>query len=126
MNETTTSDSPEFSPFDPASLPPTVVRYLEAQRGPEGRAAVGDAFSADAHVRDEGIDHDGRDAIREWLSTAASEYTYTTTFTGQRHERPDRWVIAARLEGDFPGGVADLRFVFTVRSDLIADLVIAP
>ena len=31
-----------------------------------------------------------------------------------------------RLEGNFPGGVADLNFRFTLAGDRIAELVIAP
>ena len=30
------------------------------------------------------------------------------------------------LEGDFPGGVVDLRYKFTLTDDLISELVIAP
>ena len=30
------------------------------------------------------------------------------------------------LEGDFPGGVVNLRYQFTVVDDLITELVIAP
>lgn len=121
-----TSTHSELSSFDSASLPPAVARYLAAQHQGADREAVLDAFAPDAHVRDEGVDYSGHQAIRGWLTTAATEYTYTTTFTGQRREAPDRWIVAARLEGDFPGGIADLRFRFTVRDDLIADLLIAP
>ena len=36
------------------------------------------------------------------------------------------WVATNRLEGDFPGGVVDLRYRFAMDGDLIAELVIAP
>jgi hypothetical protein len=36
------------------------------------------------------------------------------------------WVVAKRLEGDFPGGVVMLRYGLTLDGDLIAELVIAP
>jgi hypothetical protein len=35
-------------------------------------------------------------------------------------------VAVNHLEGDFPGGVADLAYRFTMDCDLIAELVIAP
>ena len=35
-------------------------------------------------------------------------------------------MAANRLEGDFPGGVVDLDYRFTVDGDRIAELVIAP
>ena len=115
----------ELGPYDPQSLPRAIVRYLEAQADPHSRRLVADAFAADARVVDEGIAHSGIDAIRTWLETAASEYSYTTTFTGQ-HRDGDRIVVGARLEGDFPGGVADVRFRFRARDERITDLVIAP
>jgi hypothetical protein len=35
-------------------------------------------------------------------------------------------VATHRLEGDFPGGVAELDYRFTVDGDRITELVIAP
>jgi hypothetical protein len=35
-------------------------------------------------------------------------------------------VAVHHLEGDFPGGVVDLRFRFTLREGRIAELVIKP
>jgi hypothetical protein len=35
------------------------------------------------------------------------------------------WIVAVRLEGNFPGGVADLEQRFTVRDKAIVDLTIA-
>jgi hypothetical protein len=34
--------------------------------------------------------------------------------------------VLQRLEGDFPGGVADLHYRFTLDGDLISGLVIEP
>ncbi|WP_432562554.1 hypothetical protein [Kineococcus sp. SYSU DK003] len=36
------------------------------------------------------------------------------------------WVTTHLLEGDFPGGRAELRYRFTLQDDLITELVIAP
>ncbi len=36
------------------------------------------------------------------------------------------YVASNRLEGDFPGGLADLYHRFALDGDLIAELVIAP
>ncbi|WP_199580368.1 hypothetical protein [Blastococcus sp. TBT05-19] len=43
-------------------------------------------------------------------------------------ERTDdaHWVALTHVEGDFPGGVADLRYRFSTDGDLSAELVIAP
>lgn len=52
-------------------------------------------------------------------------YTYTTTPLGQRSGDGGRWMVLVRLEGNFPGGVVDLRYQFVVDGDRIGDLVIA-
>jgi hypothetical protein len=44
--------------------------------------------------------------------------------TGARQEGDD-WIVTTHLEGNFPGGVADLAQRFTVRDGLIVRLVIA-
>ncbi len=43
-----------------------------------------------------------------------------------RHVDDAHWVATQRLEGDFPGGVADLDYRFTMSGDLIDELVIVP
>lgn len=118
------NDSTEFSPYSPDALPSAVARYLRGAI--DDRPSTLDAFAPNARITDEGRDHEGIDAVRDWLNSAGSEYTYTTTYLGQRADRPDRWVIRTRIEGDFPGGVADLRYRFTLDGDRIAELVIAP
>jgi hypothetical protein len=37
-----------------------------------------------------------------------------------------RWLVVNHLEGDFPGGVVDLRYQFVLTGALISELVIAP
>ena len=113
------------TPYNPSILPPVIVRYLDAQVDRAQRMAISDVFAADARVVDESIEYLGADAIEGWLANTASEYTYTTTLTGQHCVDVDRWVVLARLEGNFPGGVANLQFQFTVRFDKITDLAIA-
>lgn len=104
--------------FDPTTLPPVIASYLE-------RPAT-EQFAAAARVVDEGIERRGTDAIAEWLSTTASEFTFTSEFTGQQQVDADRWIVRAHLEGNFPGGVVDLLYRFTVAGERIGDLVIAP
>ncbi|WP_136709320.1 nuclear transport factor 2 family protein [Agromyces sp. H66] len=115
-----------FDPYNTETVPPVVARYLSAQGDDERRQEVAEAFTADARVTDEGIDYDGRDRIRAWVDKTGSEYTYTTALIGQRQEGPDQWTVVAHLEGDFPGGVVDLRYRFSLEQDRISRLVIAP
>ncbi|GAA2536164.1 nuclear transport factor 2 family protein [Mycolicibacterium diernhoferi] len=103
---------------DPPDLPEAVTTYLNA---PDTATAL-TAFTADATVTDEGRDHHGTEEIRAWMTRAASEYTYTTEFLGVAGDLD----IVQRLEGNFPGGVVDLHYRFTMAGPLIARLVIEP
>ena len=119
------TQSAAFSRYKADVLPPAIVRYLGAQADTGNRELLVDVFATDASVTDEGITHRGRDAIRRWLATAATEFTYTTTLIGQRSDETDRWTVLARIDGNFPGGTANLRFQFAVQADEITELVIA-
>jgi hypothetical protein len=84
-------------------------------------------FTADAVVTDDGRDYTGRDEIRAWLAASASgsEYTYTSAFTGAT-TTVTTVDVGQHLEGNFPGGVADLHYRFTLDGALISRLVIEP
>ncbi len=106
-------------------LPGVVGRYQDAHDRRDTEAALS-AFTADARVVDDGREYRGSDEIREWLDHAASEFTFTRSFVGAQATGADTWIVVNHLEGDFPGGVVDLRYQFTLKGDLIAELVIAP
>ncbi|WP_138758578.1 nuclear transport factor 2 family protein [Modestobacter altitudinis] len=106
----------------PAQLPAVVRSHLTTR---DADAAV-HAFTDDAVVVDDGATHRGAEAVRSWLHRAASEYTFTTEVTGAERIDADHWLVVQHLEGDFPGGVVDLRYHFTLRGDRIAELTIAP
>jgi ketosteroid isomerase-like protein len=109
----------------PSQLPELIHRYLVAHRARDLDTAVG-CYTEDASVIDEGNTYRGLDQIRDWLATSASEYTYTIELTGARRIDDQRYVATHHLEGDFPGGVADLHFRFTLREGRIAALTIEP
>ena len=106
------------------ALPDTVKTFMTALSTPEdGRA--GATFTADAVVTDEGRDYTGRDEIGAWLTASAGEYTYTSEFTGAT--TTDTTIdVGQHLEGDFPGGVADLHYRFTLDGTVINRVVIEP
>ena len=108
-----------------AQLPTIVRTYLTAQREHDSETALA-TFAPDATVTDEGHTYGGLDEIRGWLHRAAGEYTYTIELTGAERLGDDQWVAIHHLEGNFPGGVVDLRFEFSVTGDKIHRLVIAP
>jgi ketosteroid isomerase-like protein len=105
--------------------PDVVRRYLEAHDRRDTDAALS-AFAPDAHVVDDGNEYCGVDAIRDWLARASTQFTYTRTFLDAQTEAPNLWMVRNRLEGNFPGGVVDLVYRFTLVDGLIADLTIAP
>jgi ketosteroid isomerase-like protein len=115
--------TPTSIPTD--QLPATIRGYLAAHGAGDADAALR-AFTPTAVVVDEGIPYRGHDGIRTFLGKAGAEYTYTTALVGAERTDDDHWVAVNHLEGDFPGGVADLRYRFAMDGDRIAELVIAP
>lgn len=111
--------------IEPAQLPTTIRTYLAAHAAGEADAAVR-TFTPTAVVVDEGRTFRGTAQVHDFLSHAGGEFTYTTELVGAEKVDDARWVAVNRLEGDFPGGLAELRYRFTLVDDLIAELVIAP
>ena len=64
--------------------------------------------------------------IRDWLARASAQFTYTRTLLAGEAVDDSTWLVTNRLEGDFPGGVVDLRYRFVLDGDLITALEIAP
>lgn len=106
------------------TLPAVITTYLTAHQARDLDPALA-CYTDDAVVTDEGRTHRGKHEIRDWLARAASEYTYTTELVAA-HRVDDQYVAVNHLEGDFPGGAADLRFRFTLDGGRIAELVIEP
>ena len=118
MTDTETTDIPI------SDLPDAVQGYVTAHTARDTDTALA-AYTSDAVVTDDGSTHRGTEEIRRWLERSSTEYTFTTELTGAQRV-DDQWVAVSHLEGDFPGGVVDLRYRFTLRGDRIAALTIAP
>ena len=110
--------------IDPTELPATIRSYLVAHGARDTDAAFR-AFSPDAVVVDDGRVFRGSDEVLEFLQNAGVEFSYTIELVGSERIDDDHWVVRNHLEGDFPGGVADLTYRFTMDGDRIAELVIA-
>jgi len=106
-------------------LPDVVTHYFQcdAERDIDSIVSL---FADDATVLDEGEPRHGTTEIRAWQTGAASKYTYTTEITSAQALAPDRYLVTGRLKGNFPGGVADLKWDFTIAGHRITHLVIAP
>jgi ketosteroid isomerase-like protein len=111
--------------IEPAQLPAVIRDYLAAHTARDTEGALR-AFTPAAVVVDEGKTFRGTQEILGFLGKAGAQFSYTTELTGAERVDDVRWVATNRLTGDFPGGVVDLGYHFTMSGDLIAELVIAP
>lgn len=105
-------------------LPDPIARYFGADERSDP-ASVAACFTPDGTVIDEGNTYAGREAIRQWLASASTQYDYTVEPLALMDE-PGRIVVTSRLTGNFPGSPVNLRYRFTLEGDLIAALEIVP
>lgn len=108
-----------------SQVPDVVGQYQDAHDRRDVDAALA-AFTPSATVKDDGHEYHGREEIRDWLSAASAQFRFTRTLTGANAVDANTWLVANHLEGDFPGGVVDLRYRFVLADNLISELEIAP
>ncbi|MFG2064853.1 nuclear transport factor 2 family protein [Micromonospora sp. NPDC048871] len=108
-----------------AELPAVITAYLSAHEARDTETAVR-AFAVDAVVTDEGHTYRGREEIRAWLTNSGSRYTYSTDFVGAHRIGAAQFDVLQHLEGNFPGGSADLHYRFTLAGTSIIRLTIEP
>ena len=105
-------------------LPAVIAQYFSADK--KGNAhAIAECFTDDAIVVDEGNTYKGREAIRQWMANASTQYTYTVE-PFSLTEKGDRIIVTSHLVGNFPGSPVDLRYLFRLEGDKIAELEIIP
>ncbi|WP_433832315.1 nuclear transport factor 2 family protein [Actinoplanes sp. CA-015351] len=104
-------------------LPATVRDFLAASTVHDADAASSFLVD-DIVVVDQNETFRGRDEVHAFLRDAGAEFEYTTEQIGARRVDDDHWVVTLRLEGTFPGGVAELDYRFTLRGNRVAELVI--
>ena len=103
-------------------LPKAIDAYFEADRtgSPDAIAAT---FTENGIVKDKGEIHRGRDAIRAWMADEAQQYSYAVEPFLIATEN-GRTQVTAHTVGDFPGSPIDLRFIFVLADDQVAELEI--
>jgi hypothetical protein len=103
-------------------LPKAIEAYFDADRtgNPE---TISGAFTENGIVKDKGETHRGRDAIRMWMADESQQYDYTVEpfLISNEHGKT---VVTAHAVGDFPGSPIDLRFLFVIAEDKVAELEI--
>jgi len=103
--------------------PEIITRYLEAADAKDPQA-VAACFTPDGTVVDEGETYTGRAEIAAWRTALLGKYTFTSSLTGSESVSDEEYRVHVHVVGDFPGGVADLTYRFTVRDELISALLI--
>jgi len=104
------------------NLPKAIEAYFEADRtrSPDAIAAT---FTGNGIVKDKGLTHRGRDAIRAWMADEAQQYSYTVEPFLITSEN-DKTLVTAHAVGDFPGSPINLRFFFVLSNYKVAELEI--
>lgn len=112
----------ESRPLPIAALPVCITNYFTAANHRKGGEAAA-CFAFDAVVHDEEEDRIGRDAIYVWIEETTQQYQQQTELLDASAEG-DKFSVAARVTGNFPGSPVELEFNFTVAGDHITRLEI--
>ena len=103
-------------------LPSPVRTYFDAEQH-NNADTLAAAFMDDAVVRDEGAEHVGPAAIRDWWQAAKTKYRHVAEPIDAT-TADERTIVRARVTGEFPGSPATLKFSFVLADDRIARLEI--
>jgi ketosteroid isomerase-like protein len=103
-------------------LPEPLSDYFRAANA--GNADDASAcFAADAVVHDEGEEHRGQAAIRDWLEEATRKYSPRAQVLMVTDDGKTT-IVTAKVSGDFPGSPVELDYGFQIRGGLISRLEI--
>ena len=108
-----------------SDLLPATVREFFAAHVVHDADVCSSFLTEDAVIVDQDETFRGREETYAFLRDAGAEFEYTTEQIGARRVDDAHWVVTVRLEGTFPGGVAELDYRFALRDERIAELVIA-
>ena len=103
-------------------LPSALDSYFAAKNRKDIDAMLA-PFAADAVVRDEGHEHNGRDAIRAWMEETTRKYGVSVEVR-EAKQSGDQVVVKGLVSGDFPGSPATLTYRFRLFDSMIAGLEI--
>lgn len=103
-------------------VPAPLANYIEAANA-GATAAVLASFSESAVVQDEGAEHCGYAAIRDWIEETVGKYHFHLTPLAVR-ETDDHVVLRCRVSGSFPGSPVELDFDAMISGEKISRLAI--
>ncbi|MCU1693369.1 MAG: hypothetical protein JWM64_2460 [Frankiales bacterium] len=102
--------------------PRVVQTWFAAHEAKQADAELA-TMTDDVVVIDQDQTYRGREAARAWINGSSRQFSCTTTVLTTACDGAAT-VVTARLEGDFPGGRADLSYRFDVSDDHISALTI--
>jgi hypothetical protein len=103
--------------------PEVISRYLRSADDGDF-AALAACFTPNGYVIDEGVKRQGHDGIIAWREEIAAKWTFRTTVLRGEPHGDRNFLVMTRIEGDFPGGAADLTYNFELDGNSIAALSI--
>jgi ketosteroid isomerase-like protein len=103
-------------------LSTTLASYFAATNAHDVDGMIA-GFAEDAVVEDEGRQHRGRVAIRDWMKETIEKYDFTANPIESSRMGP-KTVVLVSLSGKFPGSPITIQYQFTVEAQKIARLEI--
>ncbi len=103
------------------NLPPPIAAFFQAFNAQDVDACIA-LFAGDALVADEGHEHRGTPAIKEWIQKVNAEYKPNTEVTNLAYGG-NEIVVTAQVSGTFRGSPIQIRYHFRLKDDKITVLV---
>ncbi|WGI24260.1 nuclear transport factor 2 family protein [Halomonas alkaliantarctica] len=104
------------------SLPDAITTYFSISNGADD-SHLGDCFTHDACVFDEGETHRGRTAIQAWLRATRAKIEYRVE-PASVSQQDNTLVVTATVTGNFPGSPVQLDHTFKLAESQIQSLKI--
>jgi ketosteroid isomerase-like protein len=104
------------------TLHSTLEQFFAATNRHDVAALIAD-FSEDAVVKDEGHEHRGAPAIREWMNETIRKYAFKVEPTKVAYAS-DRTAVTVTVSGTFPGSPIALTYWFKLDGQKITRLEI--
>ena len=103
-------------------LKPRLSRYFEATNAHRAQE-VAALFSAEGLVHDQGLDHRGNEAIRDWADDTFRKFALRVIPSDVRQE-DGVTLVRTQVAGAFIGSPINLLYRFKTSEDAIEELVI--
>ena len=103
-------------------LPLLLAGFITSQNNHDS-TSFSNLFTADAQVKDEGMEYEGRDKIKAWNEMTNKKYQ---THMEALHYEVDNGIdiLTILMSGTFPGSPVEARFYFEIKNDGIQSLTI--